>query len=188
MSYSSSQMCSTPEKQIENLLSRRSVRNFAYRKLDLDQLEALVEAGRYAPSGMNRQNTAFVVIQDPVWKEKISRLNADVMRWKNPSYSGDPFYGADAYIAVFADSEDSNWIQNGSCALENILLASSQMGLGGVWVNRCREVFESREGRKLKEALNLPASYQGVGFAAVGYPAGPKPETEKRKSLVRMVL
>lgn len=174
--------------QTENLRSRRSIRKFTDEKLNKEQIEALVEAGRYAPTGMNSQKTAFIAIQDPEWKNVISRLNADVMRQNNPEYAADPFYGADTYIAVLADAGQGTWLQNGSCALQNILQAADQMGLGAVWINRCKEVFESEEGRKLLEPLDIPQGYTGVGFAAVGYPAMEKPEAMERKSIVRMVL
>lgn len=168
--------------------NRRSIRRFQKRTLNEEQIHDLIEAGQYAPTGMNAQNTLFIAVQNPQIKKKLSDLNADVMRQANPQYQGDPFYGADTVIAVLADTKRPTWIQDGSAAMENILLAADAMGLGACWINRAREVFDSKEGRALLEELGIEPSFQGVAFAVVGYPEGERPEASKRASQARILL
>lgn len=168
--------------------NRRSIRRFQKRALSEEQIGALIEAGQYAPTGMNAQNTLFIAVQNPQIKKKLSELNAEVMRQANPQYQGDPFYGADTVIAVLADTKRPTWIQDGSTAMENTLLAADAMGLGGCWINRAKEVFDLKEGRALLEELGIAPSFQGVAFAAIGYPEGERPAAAKRTSQVRILL
>ena len=74
---------------MKNLLERRSVRGYKKDLVPADVLDEILEAGKYAPSGMGQQKTLMVVTQDPELVAKLSRMNADVMGTES-----DPFYGA----------------------------------------------------------------------------------------------
>ena len=60
---------------IKNLLSRRSIRSFNERHISRKDLEIILKAAAYAPSGMNKQTWQFTAITD---RNKIERL-ADVV-------------------------------------------------------------------------------------------------------------
>ena len=70
---------------------------------------------------------------------------------------------------------------DGSCVLENLMLAAHAEGLGTVWVNREREIFDSPDGKALLRDWGLPETLRGVGAIALGYAAGPAPEAAPRK-------
>ena len=74
---------------LKALKERRSCRKFQPRQVTREDLDAILEAGTYAPTGMNRQAPVIVAIQDPDTVKQVSRLNAAVM-----GADTDPFYGA----------------------------------------------------------------------------------------------
>lgn len=164
------QIMSVNNAVLENIRTRRSVRSFKNRAVEKEVLEAIVEAGRYAPTGMNRQDVWFYVTDKPELIRELSELNAEVMRAGNPSYKGDPFYHAPALVAVLADATDPNWVKNGSLAMGNMMLAAHSLGLGSCWINRADAVFDSETGRGLLDACGIPKEAAGVGFCILGYP------------------
>ena len=84
---------------IQNLITRRSVRSYSNKSIPDDVLDQILDAGSYAPSGMNKQSAVMVVLRDRDRISDISFLNAKVMRTDS-----DPFYGAPVVVVVFADS------------------------------------------------------------------------------------
>ena len=83
-----------------NLLERRSIRKYEDRPVPEELLDAVLQAGIHAPSGMNTQGVRLVAVRDPELIATLSRLNAAVMNATN-----DPFYGAPCVIVVLADPE-----------------------------------------------------------------------------------
>ena len=90
----------------ETLKSRRSVRAYLPKQVDEEALQAILEVGTYAATGMNRQSPIILCIQDPETREQLRRLNAGVM-----GSDRDPFYGAPTVLAVLAGTNlDENKI------------------------------------------------------------------------------
>ena len=85
--------------------------------------------------------------------------------------STDPYYGAPAVVLVLADGGASTFVEDGSCVLENMMLAAHALGLGTVWVHRERELFDSEKGKALLREWKLPETLRGVGAIASGYPS-----------------
>ena len=86
-------------KALENLLTRRSCRAYEERQVKEADLQSILEAGKFAPTGMGKQTPFMVVIQDKKTYEQVERLNASVTG--NPD--GHPFYGAPTVIVVFGN-------------------------------------------------------------------------------------
>jgi nitroreductase len=59
-----------------------------------------------------------------------------------------------------------------ACAMENIYLAASSMGLGCVWINQVKDCYDDVEVRKLLTEFGIPENHGVYGCAAIGYPAG----------------
>ncbi len=161
---------------VKNLLERRSVRGYKKDLVPTDVLDEILEAGKYAPSGMGQQKTLMVVTQDPELVAKLSRMNADVMGSTN-----DPFYGAPTVVIVFADSEQVTCVENGSLVMGNLMNAAHALGVDSCWIHRAREVFDSEEGKALKAEWGVPESYVGIGHCVLGYRSGEYPEAKARK-------
>ena len=85
-------------------------------------------------------------------------------------------------VVVLGDGGKANYMADGSCVLENLMLAAHAEGLGSVWVNREREIFDSPDGKALLRAWGLPETLRGAGAIALGYAAGPAPEPAPRKA------
>lgn len=162
---------------ISNLLERRSIRKYDDRPVPDELLNTVLEAGLYAPSGMNTQGVRLVAVRDPGTIEQMSRLNAAVM-----DAASDPFYGAPCVIVVLADPEIyGGWVEDGSLALGNLMNAAHALGLGSCWIHRAREVFDSPEGKALLRRWGLPEHLRGVGNCILGYPACGHPSAAPRK-------
>ena len=161
---------------MKNLLERRSVRGYKKDLVPADVLDEILEAGKYAPSGMGQQKTLMVVTQDPELVAKLSRMNADVMGAKS-----DPFYGAPTVVIVFTDSEQGTCVENGSLVMGNLMNAAHAVGVDSCWIHRAREVFDSEEGKALKAEWGVPESYIGIGHCVLGYRSGEYPEAKARK-------
>lgn len=118
----------------------------------------------------------LVAVTDKAARDEISRLNAAVM-----GRDTDPYYGAPVLVLALADPASSTWVEDASCALENMMLAAHALGLGSVWVHREREIFDSEAGKALLRAWGLPETLRGVGSIALGYASGPAPAPAPRK-------
>ena len=64
---------------VQTILTRRSIRAFKPDMLPRETIDAIIEAGLYAPSGMNTQNTVIIAITDKETRDRLSRDNAAVM-------------------------------------------------------------------------------------------------------------
>ncbi len=156
---------------------RRSIRKYRPEQIKDEELQAVLEAGTWAPSGMGYQNSYICAVQDKETCDKIRRLNGEVLG--NPE--ADPYYGAPTIILVFSKSDWHNTVKDGSLVLGTMLLAASTIGLGGCWINRCEEVFASEGGKALLGKLKVPEGYEAVGSMSLGYPAAPARAPRPRK-------
>ena len=161
---------------MKNLLERRSVRGYKKDLVPAEVLDEILEAGKYAPSGLGQQKTLMVITQKPELVAKLSKMNADVMGAKS-----DPFYGAPTVVIVFADSEQGTCVENGSLVMGNLMNAAHAVGVDSCWIHRAREVFDSEEGKALKAEWGVPESYIGIGHCVLGYRSGEYPEAKARK-------
>ena len=162
---------------IHTLLTRRSIRRYDPRPVPDELLDAVLEAGLYAPSGMNTQCCRMVAVRDPETIAKMSKLNAAVM-----GRDTDPFYGAPCVIVVLGDpTVYPCWPEDGSLILGNLMNAAHAVGLGSCWINRAREVFDTPEGKELLKQWGLPGHLRGVGNCILGYPACDTPAAAPRK-------
>ena len=162
----------------ELLKSRRSIRRYKPEQVSEELLDAVLEAGLYAASGMNTQNTVMVAVRDKETRDQLSRMNAAVM-----GVDSDPFYGAPCVVVVLVDPERYTWVEDGSLVMGNLMQAACEAGLGSCWIHRAQQMFDSPEGKELLRKWGLPENLRGVGNCILGYadeaPA-PKPRREGR--------
>ena len=93
----------------------------------------------------------------------------------------DPYYGAPVLVLALADPASSTWVEDASCALENMMLAAHALGLGSVWVHREREIFRQRSGQGAAARLGSAGDAARRGVIALGYASGPAPAPAPRK-------
>ena len=158
-------------KELLNLiLERRSCRHFLPQPPDRPTLAAIVEAGRYAPSSMNRQACRFFVLTDTALIQSISRMVSARLE----QFAGrDCTYGAPVLVLV-ANRRDNNCaLQDAACAMENMMLAACAMGVGSCWINQPFYLDGDPDFRALLAPLGLAEEEQVCCSLALGLPDGP---------------
>jgi nitroreductase len=160
---------------LDAIRSRRSIRHYSTEGVSAEDLRAILEAGRWAPSGLNNQPWRFVVVRDPDVKSKI----AEQTRYR------EIVNGAPVAIVVFLDNnagydrvKDCQGI--GAC-LQNMWLATHALGLGAVWLG---EILKNKE--RVAEILAIPETYELMAVLTVGHPKHRK-QTSERKSLLELI-
>lgn len=162
---------------IKTLLDRRSIRKYKPEQIKDKELNAVLEAGKYAPSGGGQQSALFIVVQNKNAIKKISEMNAAVIGKDN----FDPYYGAPTVILVLADKNKLTPIEDGSIALGNMCNAAYSLGLGSCWIHRTKQMFESEDGKALLKEWGIEGDYIGVGSCILGYPDCENPKAAPRK-------
>jgi nitroreductase len=137
---------------IEAIRSRRSIRKFKNRPVPKEVLQRILDHAVWAPSGMNRQEWYFIVVQGPK-KEELLKIFSAVFEIVKPHlekvFAGKPkiiegmwefvhtFAGAPVFVLAYAGKGPSGqWdMHSTACAIQNLLLATHMEGLGTVWTD-----------------------------------------------------
>ena len=151
---------------LNNLKSRRSCRKYLPQQISDEELNAVLEAGTYAPTGMGRQSPYIVVVQDAELIKKLSGMNAEIA-----GIQGDPFYGAPTLLIVFADTNINTYLYDGVLVMGNLLNAAQAVGLGSCYIFRAKQMFATEEGKRLMKEWGVPESCEGIGNCILGYVA-----------------
>lgn len=151
---------------LEALLTRKSVKKYKSTPVARELIEKVVEAGLYAPSGLNKQSPIILAVTDKELRDELSALNAG----NDPFKRSDPFYGAPCVLVVLADKSVPTYLYDGSLVMGNLLTAAHALGLGGCWIHRAKETFERPEGKAILKKLGIEGDYEGIGNCVIGYP------------------
>ena len=162
---------------LNTLIHRRSIRKYKPEQITGEQLDQILEAGMYAPTGKGMQSPVMVVVQDKALIGKLSKMNAAVL-----GVDTDPFYGAPTVVIVLADqSVRSTWLEDGSLVMGNLMNAAWSVGVDSCWIHRAREMFASEEGKALLKEWGLEGDLVGIGNCILGYRDCEVPEPKPRK-------
>ncbi len=161
---------------MEAIRSRRSVREFTDDGIDDPVIEKIIDAGRWAPSGLNNQVWRFIVVRDNDTKEELSML----------THYGSIIKNAPVLIAVYLDRNEmydhTKDVQSIGACIQNMLLAVHSMGLGAVWLG---QILNKKE--DVNTVLGAPASYELMAVVALGHPEH-KNRVSERKELSLLVF
>ncbi|MCD6114019.1 MAG: nitroreductase family protein [Thermoprotei archaeon] len=154
------------------LLTRRSIRKFKKKPVDLNLVLKILDVARYAPSAKNSQPWEFIVVTDEAVRERLSRIHM----WASPIRK------APIAIVVVCDKDASPTSYHVDCANATmyIMLAAHALGLGTVWIQTLRNIDE------IKEILKIPEGKIPIAILALGWP-DEKPEPKPRKRLEEIV-
>jgi nitroreductase len=157
---------------LEIIRSRRSIREFLADPVEYSIIEDILEAGRWAPSGLNNQPWRFVVVRD----RKVAGLLAKCTRYSSIVQS------APLLIAVFLDRDvmydHTKDTQACGAAIQNMLLATHGMGLGAVWLG---EILNRKD--EVGNILNAQESLELMAVIAIGYPAVDSSRSGERREI-----
>lgn len=183
----------------EAILARRSIRRYISKPVPREAVEMLLEAGRYAPSGHNKQAWRFTAVLNPEILKELDQLVRAGFAALEPSEDapkelrdakakaerlGDSysfFYGAPCLIIASNDASDPNARASCACALENMFLAAWDMGLGSCWVNQLHWLKDDPKLRDKLEQMGIPQSHTICGSGVFGYPDGETLKAPTRK-------
>ena len=171
------------KKFLEMIRTRRSYRSYKPEQITDEQLNAVLEAGTYAPTSRGLQSPFIVAIQNEELKARLAKMNAEIM-----GVTTNPYYDAPTYVLVFVPSDAPNGIQDASLVMENMMLAAHAQGLGSCWIHREREMFATEEGKELMQQWGLPEGLIGIAALALGYPNGePSPAKPRKEGYTRVI-
>lgn len=162
---------------IRAMKTRRSIRRFKPDMPAKADIDAVIEAGLYAASGMGKQGVITVAFTGDKLK-KLVEANRAVGGWEG-DYN--PFYGAPVVLMVLANKNNVTHVYDGSLVIGNMLLAAHSLGLGSIWIHRAKEESEMPEYKELLKSLGVEGEWEGIGHCALGYADCELPEAPERK-------
>lgn len=161
---------------LTKIQTRRSIRKYKPDMLPKEIIGQIVTAGMWSATGRNLQSPIILAVTNKEMRDKLSKLNAEIMGTSN-----DPFYGAPVVLVVLADKSCPTYIYDGSLVMGNLMLAAHELGVGSCWIHRAKEEFERPEGKAILAELGIEGDYEGIGHCILGYVDGEYPETRERK-------
>ncbi|MEE0511879.1 MAG: nitroreductase family protein [Peptococcaceae bacterium] len=182
---------------LELMKHRRSIRRYEEKQVDRETLEAIIEAGLYAPNAGGGQRSKIVGIRNAELAEKIGKLNiarfdrsrlaGSYVSKDQPSIIDDPsmksgFYGAPAVCVIFGPKNFLYSIPDAFCCAENMVLAAAALGVSSCIVARGEETFANEIGAALLKEWDIPENYVACCFVLLGYCKGEYPAAKPRKA------
>ncbi len=168
----------------ELIKNRRSIRRFSEEAVSREELEQIVEAGRWAPTGGNSQSVHFTVITN---SEILARLRetvqnafaameltedlyASIQNSIKASKRGKYAYDYKAPVLVIVSNKRGygNAMADCACAQQNMMLAAAEIGVGSCWINQLHWLDENEEVRKILSSLGIGEDETVCGSLALG--------------------
>ncbi len=141
----------------EVIAKRKSVRKYQTTPVAKETVERIIDAARRAPSGNNVQPVEYVVVTNPEMRKKLAET-CDYGR-----------FIAEAPVCIVVFSKDTKYyLEDGSAAVENILLAATALGLGTCWVAGDKKYYS----RTIGNLLDVPHNYKLIALVSLGYAEG----------------
>jgi nitroreductase len=167
---------------LKAIRGRRSVIRFTDAPVSDEQVDTILEAGRWAPSYINSQPWEFIVVRDKGLRTRV----AEVLKRATLSWQG--FAQAPVLIAVAVDPsrDPRHSVEDGAAAVQNMTLAAHSLGLGSSWAG----LYAADGGRgsivdELRGLLNLPKHMSLVAVVPIG--AAGYEATSTRRPLAEIV-
>ncbi len=169
------------KETLQDLKTRRSCRKYKAEQITKEELEQILEAGTYAPTGMGKQSPIIVAVQDKETRDLVSKMNAEVI-----GGDMDPFYGAPTVLIVLADRNIPTHVDDGNLVMGNLLNAAHAVGVDSCYIYRAREVFDTEKGKELLRSWGIEGDYEGIGNVILGYglPEGKKEAALRKDSYI----
>jgi nitroreductase len=160
----------------KTIRQRRSIRVFTAQIPDKEAIEEILEAARWAPSGLNNQPWKFMVLEDEKIRKGLSRFTSYKRIVRSAPIS----------IVVCIDNDisynrDKDLMATGA-AIQNMLLCACSLGLGACWLG---EIINRKE--EIKQYLKLENCLEIMAVVAIGYP-GENPGEGERRSLQELLI
>ena len=181
---------------------RRSTRSFLEQQIEVLQLETVLDAAIWAPSGGNRQTWLFTAIQN---KEKLIELN-ELVRAGFQRWVPDDDYPGKLGIKAASQKEDYNFCYHAptliiasnlpgyenamadcALALENIFLAAQSIGLGSCYINQLHWLRNDPDIREFLLSMGIPKEHTICATAAIGHIGKESPAPPRKKGTIHII-
>ena len=168
---------------------RRTTRRFKPEQIKEEELQAIIEAGLYAPSGENVQPWNFTVIQnrelideiDFEVKEVFKQSDVEILRKAGLNENYIPTYGAPTVILVSGLNDNYYTDVDCAAATQNMLLGAQSLGIASCWCAAASMVFQGENKDAFRAKLNIPENYTPSYAVLLGYSDNTPSNAPKRK-------
>ncbi len=157
------------------IMERRSIRTFKDERIREDEINRILDAGSWAPSGLNNQPWRFCVIQSGETQEKI----AECTRYSRTVEEA-PVLIVVLYHLPSGYHREKDYMSIGAC-VQNMLLQIHAMGLGAVWLGQILN-----QANDVMKILDLTDDYELAAVIALGY--SDENPIKGRKSLQELIV
>jgi len=170
---------------IATIQKRRSIRIYDEKQIEDEQLNLIIESGRYAPSGGNSQSTRFLVIQNKSVLSKLEELVenglAEMEIHENTYKSLKSFilrarkggvhfsYRAPTLVVVSNKKDYGNAMADSAVAIENMMIAATSLDIGSCWVNQLKWLNNNELICDYMSELGIPDDEVICGAVSLGY-------------------
>jgi nitroreductase len=162
---------------LNTIRDRRSSVRFESTPIDDEKVNAILEAGRWAPSWTNAQPWRFIVIKDAGQKERVS---GTVSTFFSLSIKEAPIV---IVVCVNPKKDPFHFIEDGTAATQNMALAAQSLELSTSWIGVFSLLDEKNSTeRKLKEILEIPKEWRLISILPLGVPKFKETKTRKELS------
>ena len=159
---------------LNTIKKRRSITNFLSKSVNEKVLQDVLEAGRWAPSWLNKQPWKFIVVSDESIRLRASGIVSTVF---SSAVRVAPVIIA---ICVNPDLNPYHYIEEGAAVTQNMALAAHSMGLGTIWIGAFSLADEKNSTeRKLKDLFKIPKKWRLISLLPLGYPKFKSRKTRK---------
>ncbi len=154
---------------INTILKRQSCRNFKDEQVSKEQIEQILIAANASPVGMAKYECFNItVIQN---KELLNKLEENAVNYMPQNPNKHPLYNAPTAILISMKKDTSTmasmYVQSAGCIMENILLASTELGLGSVYLMAVPNFLGLNA--ELCEEVGIEEGFIPVAMAGIGY-------------------
>lgn len=164
---------------------RRSILRFEPTPVKDEELEAILEAGRWAPSFANSQPWTFVVVREEKIRRELGALVERIAFAHRGQFavSGKGIGDAPVVIAVVVDpvKDPQHWVEAGAVATQNMALMAHSLGLASYWAG-----LGGKSEAEARRILGIPKGMRVVALLPVGRPAY-TPRPGERAPLAQLV-
>jgi len=162
---------------LKNIRNRRSTRAFLPEQLKDVDMQAILDAGIYAPSASNQQPWHFTVVQN---KDLIDRLsvafkavagksNNEYIRRFAENEKFHVFYNAPTVVLVSGDEKNNYASVDCAAAVENMLIAAESLEIGSCWIGLIAILLNSEEGIEFVKELGIPEGFKQIHAVCLGH-------------------
>lgn len=153
----------------ETIKNRTSIRKYKNEKIPKEKIDILIEAGRLAPTGANKQKYKLIIVDDEDIKKRLG-----------VACNGQTFVGTASHVIAGVVDPDWRWNQvDLAIVMEHIVLEAQELGFGTCWIGAFND-------KAVRITLNIPDNVKLVALLTVGIPDEP-PVHSSRKSVEELV-